>query len=148
MLRKKIKYTNYLDEEKEGTYYFNLTKAELAQSKFSDPDGLKKEIDLAVKNNDNEKLWTILEDIILSSYGVVSDDGDTFDKSPELSAKFKKSKAYDALVDSLFANNGAEFQEFLIGILPSDMQSAAKSELKKQQAKTEVTDTVAELTSK
>lgn len=148
MLRKKIKYTNYVDEEKEGTYYFNLTKTELAQSKFSDQEGLQKELDLAIKNKDNVKLWAILEDIILSSYGVVSDDGETFDKSPELSAKFRKSKAYDVLVDSLLANNGAEFQEFLVGILPSDMQSAVKTELKKQQAKTEVTNTVAELTSK
>lgn len=147
MLKKTVKYTNYFDEPQEKVLYFNLTKSELAKSKFSNPDGLKKEINDAIANNDNETLWAIFESVILMAYGVVSADGDSFDKSEEISAKFRKTKAYDALVESLLANDGKAFQDFLIGILPSDMQESAKTELAKQQAKDSVNSTVTELTS-
>lgn len=57
------------------------------------------------------------EEIVLLAYGIKSEDGRYFHKSPEISENFRHSAAFEAFFDELMANPD-EITEFIRGILP------------------------------
>lgn len=119
MLKKTIAYTDYNGNQRNETFYFNLSKSELVElsvtyGNFSD----------IAASNDIGKLVGAMKDIILKAYGVKSDDGKRFIKSQELSLEFYQSEAYSTLFMEL-ATNGDEANKFIKGLIPSDINTAA-----------------------
>ncbi len=75
MLKKTIKYTDYNDAEREETFYFNLSKVEVAELEMSTPGGWVKWVEKVIEAKSESELITIFKDIILKSYGEKSPDG-------------------------------------------------------------------------
>lgn len=112
MLIKKIKYTDYLDNEREEEFYFNLSKSEIIKwltttGGYTIDAVLKK----MIETENVRDMVGEFESLIMMSYGERSLDGKLFIKSDEVKQKFRYSAAYDALFMELVsdANKAAEF---------------------------------------
>ena len=80
MLEKKIKYTDYNDVEREETFYFNISKAELSRKEFTTEGGYSKFLERISQEKNSTELYKIFEEIICLAYGEKSDDGKRFIK--------------------------------------------------------------------
>lgn len=120
MLKKTFTYIDYNDEKVTEECYFNFTKAELADMTVSTGEGLGTKIKRIIDAKDKKEIVSILQEIILKSYGVKSEDGKRFMKSDEIRANFKCSEPYSMLYMELCTNAEAA-AAFIKGVLPKDI---------------------------
>ncbi len=125
MLKKTINYTDYNGVERTEDFYFNLTKAEIAEMELEIPGGMTAMIDRITKTQDTPSLIKMFKDLILRSYGKKSDDGRRFIKNPEVVEEFKDSEAYSELFMEL-ATNADAASAFVNGIVPKIPEAAKK----------------------
>lgn len=125
MLKKTISYEDYNGEKREETFFFSLNRAELLRMNMSKRGGMERYLKNLVEENDPEKLTKMFEEIILMSYGVKSEDGSRFVKSPEVVEAFRNSAAYAELFYEL-ATDTAKFADFVAGVVPADMAEEMK----------------------
>lgn len=118
MIKETIKYIDYDGNEREEDFYFNLSKGELAEMELSLNGGLEGMINRIIQERDNKKIVATFKDLILRSYGVKSDDGKRFIKSPEATEAFTQTEAYSDLFVRL-ASDADYAAKFVNGILPS-----------------------------
>ena len=120
MFKKTITYTNFNGEEITEDFFFNLSKSEIAKSNFSTAGGIENLLRKLVNEKNIQSLSDLFTDFIGRSYGIRSDDGKFFRKSPEIRADFENSAAYDTLYMELLTSPESAV-EFLKGVLPSDL---------------------------
>ena len=124
MLKKNIKYTDYNGVEREETFLFNLTKAELMEMEMGTTGGLAEMIQNIVQTEDAPAIIKIFKDIILKAYGEKSADGKRFvkvnDAGIPLSIGFSQTEAYSQLFMEL-ATDADAAANFIKGIIPSDI---------------------------
>lgn len=120
MLKKTIKYTDYNGQLREEDFYFNFSKAELAEMELGVTGGLSAKVNKIIATQTVPELIKIFKDLILQAYGEKSDDGKRFIKSPELSLAFSQTEAYSELFMSL-AHDSDEAAKFVNGIIPQDL---------------------------
>lgn len=125
MLKKTIKYEDFNGNQIEEDFYFNLTKAEIAEMELTTEGGLKTRLDKIVKTKNAPELTKIFKDLILRSYGQKSDDGKRFIKTPEMRHEFENHAAYSALFMELATDANAA-SAFVNGIVPADLAEKAK----------------------
>lgn len=128
MLKKNITYVNAFGEEVVDTAWFNMTELEktrfIAKYATGDEESLEGHITRISQEKDLKAIIALVEDIILTSYGVRSDDGKSFIKTKEVRESFEFSFAYAELFEQLIQN-------------PEDMKQFVTSILTKQKAKAE-----------
>lgn len=128
MLRKKIKYVDFNDVEREEEYYFNISKAELMEMEFGTTGGFSEMVKRIVETQDQPTLMKIFKDFILKAYGEKSADGKRFMKKDEfgrpLSANFEQSDAYSVLYMELITDAQAA-SDFINGVVPADIAKQA-----------------------
>lgn len=117
MLKKTITYTDYNDVERTEDFYFNLTKAEMAEMELSTEGGLADMIKRIVAAKDTPTIISIFKKLILKAYGEKSADGKRFIKSEELSTGFSQTEAYSVLFMELATDDKAA-SDFVNGIIP------------------------------
>lgn len=120
MIKKTIKYVDYNGNEREEDFYFNLSKAELVEMRFSKQGGLEEYIKKIIDANDQNELIQLFKDLVLKAYGKKSDDGRRFIKSEEIREDFVQTEAYSNLFMDL-ATNADAASEFVNGIVPKDL---------------------------
>ncbi len=121
MLKRKIKYTDYNDEQQEDIYYFNLTKSELLELEAGEEGvSFSSRMERIVEAKDLAVIIDEIKKLILLAYGEKSMDGKTFVKNDELRAAFAQTAAFDALFIEL-SQDAEETVKFLKGTLPKDM---------------------------
>lgn len=131
MIKKTIKYKDFDDNEREDTFYFNLTKAECMEMELSTSGGLEKTVQRIMESKDTKMIMEIFKDLILKAYGEKSPDGKYFYKSPEISAKFASTEAYSELFMELSSDADAA-SKFFNGIVPQVPEDAKRAaEMKK-----------------
>lgn len=123
MLKKSIKFKDYDGNDREEEFYFNLSRAELAEMELSKNGGLTKILERIVAAKDTEKLSAIFKDLILKSYGEKSNDGKHFRKSEVISTDFSHTEAYVELYMTLIKDE-EEATAFIKGIIPKDLSNA------------------------
>ena len=123
MLKKTITYTDYDGNVRTEDHYFNLTKAELMEMQMSVDGGMNKFLNKIIAEQDNVKLMQYFKQISLKSYGIKSDDGKRFIKSPEISEAFSQTGAYDELFMELMSGGEQVVAAFTNGIIPADLQT-------------------------
>lgn len=129
MLTKTITYEDFDGETRTETFYFNLSKAELAERQITYPGGYAEYLDKIIESKDKTEIFKAFKDLILSSYGEKSEDGKRFIKSKELSEAFEQTGAYDELFMELFGD-GNEAAAFVRGIMPfKDLPETTQDEL-------------------
>lgn len=126
MLKKTISYEDFDGVKITEDFYFNLTKSEMVEMELQHKDGLGDTIQRIIAANDTKALLVEFKKLILGSYGVKSEDGKRFIKSKETIDDFTSSAAYDALFMELATNDTAA-ADFIKGIIPRDMISAAEA---------------------
>jgi len=124
MLSKKIKYTDYNGVEREETFLFNLSKAELMEMELGTAGGLADMIKSIVAAQDTPSIVKIFKKIILKAYGEKSPDGKRFlkvdEKGNPLSIGFSQTEAYSNLFMELATDTNAAIN-FIRGIVPGDI---------------------------
>lgn len=126
MISEKIKYYDYDGNEREETFWFNLSKAECMELELSADGGMEKLINKIVSEQDNKKMIEIFKEIILKSYGEKSSDGKYFRKSPDISDRFASTEAYSELFMKL-ATDADYATKFINGILPDVPKNLEKA---------------------
>ena len=122
MFKITMKYTDYNGNERNEDLYFNLTEAELMKLNFTLKGGIEETIKRIMSEYDTEGFYNLFEKLILTAYGVKSEDGRTFEKSSEISTKFSQTEAYSQLVMG-FINNPDSFNEFVRKLAPKKAQN-------------------------
>lgn len=125
MLKKTITYTDYNGNERSQTYYFNLSKAEIAKMEMGVKGGFAEYIKRIIDAQDTPALAALFEDLIKKSYGVKSLDGNGFYKRASDLEEFMATEAYSQLYMEL-ATNADAASEFMNGIVPADMSQKVK----------------------
>ena len=125
MIKKTITYTDYNGTERTETFYFNLSKAELAEMQLSANGGFETYINKIVEAQDGKSMIKIFKDLILMSYGEKSTDGKRFIKNDELRDSFAQTEAYSELFMELVTDDKAA-AEFINGIMPNEIQNELK----------------------
>lgn len=120
MLKKKITYTNYNDEQVTEEFRFNLSKAELTFMDLTTTGGLEMSLARITNTRDVPAMIKFFREIILKSYGEVSADGKRFIKSDDMSAAFEQTDAYSELFMELCTDADAA-AAFIKGIVPADL---------------------------
>ena len=125
MLKKTITYTDFNGIERTEDFYFNLTKAEIAEMELEIPGGMTAMINRITQSQDTPSLIKLFKDLILRSYGKKSDDGRRFIKNQDVVDEFKDSEAYSELFMEL-ATNADAASAFVNGIVPKVPEAAKK----------------------
>jgi len=120
MLKKVIKYEDFDGKEREETFYFNLTTAELAEWELSISGGMTGWIERIVETETTPEMVKLFKELITKSYGEKSPDGKRFIKNEELTEAFIQSNAYSVLFMELItdAKNAADFAN---GVMPKEL---------------------------
>ena len=116
MFKKVIKYEDFNGNQREETFYFNLSKAELMEMELSTTAGVEEMIRMLIATKDNAKIVEVYKNLILKSYGIKSEDGTRFIKSQELRDSFEQSNAYSEFFIELMSNSEAQ-TAFINGVV-------------------------------
>ena len=121
MYRKTIKYTDFNGNEREETFYFNLSKSECAKLELSTEGGLVEWARRMIQAQSGEEIINTFEKLVLMAYGEKSPDGRRFVKGEnmELAKAFKETPAYDILFMELITNDET-MAEFFNGVVGND----------------------------
>lgn len=118
MLKKTITYKDYNGVERTEDFMFNLTKAEILEMQLAKDGGMDAAIKKIVDAKDAPEIMKVFKDLILKSYGIVSDDGRRFIKSKEISDSFAQTEAFSMLFMELATDTDAA-SAFVNGIVPA-----------------------------
>lgn len=110
-------YTDYNGNERTEDFMFNLTKAEVLEMEMNQDGGMEQHINRVIAAQNSKELISIFKEIIDKSYGVKSEDGKRFVKSPEILAEFKSTEAYSDIFMEL-ATDDKKAIEFIEAVLP------------------------------
>lgn len=119
MLKKSITFKDLDGNSVTEDFYFNLSKAELAEFEMSEAGGMKIRLENIIANAETDPGSVIREfkHIIEMSYGVRSDDNKRFIKSADLANSFMQTDAYSELFTELVTDPAAAIS-FINGIVP------------------------------
>lgn len=118
MLKKTISYVDYDGNEREETFYFNLTEAEIMEMQMGTTGGLAEMIQRIVEAQDAPSIMKTFKDIILRAYGVKSPDGRRIIKTDALKEEFAQTEAYSKLFIEL-ATDADAAANFINAIVPN-----------------------------
>ena len=120
MLKKTITYVDYNGMERTEDFYFNLSKAEVAEMELSVQGGFSKMLEEIVASKDNVQIVNLFKQMVLKSYGEKSPDGRRFIKSEEIAQAFAQTEAYSEIFMEL-ALDEKKAADFVNGILPANL---------------------------
>lgn len=120
MLKKTVTYVDYNGVERTEDFYFNLTKAEVAEMEMSVQGGFSKMLEEIVASKDNVQIVNLFKQMVLKSYGEKSPDGRRFVKSEEIAQAFAQTEAYSEIFMEL-ALDEKKAADFVNGILPANL---------------------------
>lgn len=130
MLKKTVTYTNVDGATISKDLYFNISSHELLEKEaLSNQTYSEKLKEIAASDKLSDIYPTVME-FIEEGYGVRTEDGD-FEKDPAAWEKFKKSLAYQALMEELLMNpenNGNRLADFINGMLPPGLVRQAQEQ--------------------
>lgn len=131
MFTKEIKYTDFNGDQREETFYFNLTKTELTELDIESGGTLVESLKRMVRTQDAAGIATFFRDMIVKSYGEKSDDGRYFEKGDNyaLGKRFTRSNAFDIMFTELLTDEtGEKMKSFIYGVIPQDIAAQAMAE--------------------
>lgn len=129
MLKKTIKYTDFNGNEVTEDFYFNLTKAEVAEMELASTNlasdgstsgGMQELVQGIVASGSGQRIMDLFKEILGRAYGIKSEDGKRFIKSPELFEEFTQTAAYSEFFMSLITDADAA-ANFIKAIMPADL---------------------------
>lgn len=132
MVSKTINFINYNGEKDSEKAYFDMTEKEMSQFilKYgNNENSLRNYIQRIAEEGNTKALFELIDDLLLSSYGIKSDDGKRFVKDKQKTLEFSTSEPYSVLFTEMFSNPD-NFVDFIAGL--SSNKSIDKAALKAQ----------------
>ena len=128
MVKKEITYTDYNDTIRTEPFYFNLTKAELAEMELSHPGGFQGYLQQIIDAKDQPTLIKLTKELLLASYGEKTPDGKYLMKNAEIRQRFECSPAYEHMF-MMLALDDEKAAEFVNALIPTDLRSENKPKM-------------------
>lgn len=129
MLKKTITYTNFNGDLVTEDLYFHYNVPEITRLHASVGGDLDKYIKEIQEREDLSEMIAFVEMMILDAYGVKSEDGRSFQKTPAIRLDFENSIAYAELFTELMTDTEA-IAEFSAGLINTPGQSTIKQQAK------------------
>lgn len=124
MLKKTITFNDLDGNPITEDFYFNLSKAELAEMELSVKGGMKARLESIIESEDGAKIIAAYSDILRRSYGRRSLDNRSFVKSQDAWENFVGTEAYDQLFMELITD-AKKSAEFIAAIMPKELAEQA-----------------------
>lgn len=121
MISKTIKYVDYNGVEKTGTYWFNMSRADLFRLELDGEEGWTDRVKKLIAEQNTREVVKVIEQFIRDSYGVKTPDGG-FSKDPKHLEAFMQTDAYSELLWE-FVEHPEKFGDFINGIVASVKKS-------------------------
>lgn len=118
MFKDTITYIDYNGNQQTVDLYFNISKAEMIKLQFSEKNGFDKKLKAIAESDDAQQIMNQFMEIVDLAYGIKSEDGTRFIKSPEILAEFKETEAYSEFLMKLMTEDGFA-AKFSNGIVPN-----------------------------
>ena len=122
MYKVRLKYADYNEVMREEDFYFNYSQAELVEMEYGTEGGLRNQIQKIIDSKDQPKIIMMFKKIVLTSYGIKSDDGKRFIKNDKVREEFSQTEAYSDLFMKL-ATDAQAAAEFINGIIPKAVET-------------------------
>ena len=71
MIKKTMTYTDYDGNQRTEDFYFNLTKAEVAEMEMSTAGGLDKMINRIIAEQDGKRIIELFKDLVLDFFNLL-----------------------------------------------------------------------------
>lgn len=121
MYKTTVTYEDFNGEQQTEELHFHLSKRDVILMSTELPDGENNMVDFLTKvskKQNTRELMNTFEMIISRSYGIKSEDGKQFKKSPEISEGFLASAAYDQFFLDLLTD-ATKAADFINGTVPN-----------------------------
>ena len=117
MLKKDITYPDLDGNPVTETFWFHLSKIELAEKDILTDGGYSKKLKEIIKTDKASVVYPILKEFILDAVGRRSEDGRRFDKSDDIRNDFVNSAAYETLIFEMLGD-AKMASEFMNSVIP------------------------------
>lgn len=126
MIKQEFEYQDFNGHPRKAEMYFNLTDLEVLDFSGRRPRGVTEDLDVMVNTENIRGILAFIRALIEASYGIKSEDGVTFEKSPEITRKFIQSAYYSDWLFSLFENDAEKGIAFVQQVLPASLIESAQ----------------------
>ena len=117
MLKQQVTYEDFDGNTQNDTLYFNLNRMELISfQKRYGSENMENYINKLIEEKQIEPMYDLLNDFVLTAYGVRSEDGKRFIKNDEIREEFKQSLAYEALIEDFHDDSRKVLENFIAGV--------------------------------
>ena len=120
MIKKSITFDDLDGNPITEDFYFNLSKAEIAEMELSQEGGMSAHLKKMIDANDGKSIIASFKEILTKSVGKRNPDGKRFDKSEEIILDFVQSDAYSVLFMDLIGDSDS-ITTFIRGLIPADL---------------------------
>ena len=130
MYRDHRTYIDFNGVERTEDFYFNLSKAEIADMELSTTGGIKDMVNKILEAKDQAKLVSLFKDLIRMAYGVKSEDGRNFIKNDKVREDYFSTNAYSDLYMELATNDqfASQFFEAILPVTATDSEPNTDNE--------------------
>lgn len=130
MIKKTVTYEDFNGTVRTETFYFHFSQAEIMEMQLTTEGGFSERVQKMIDAKDQPAIIKLIKDFVLDAYGVKSDDGKRFMKSPEIRAAFVENPAYSEIFMEL-ATDADKASEFVNGVVLAnarkELPAAAKN---------------------
>lgn len=120
MFKLELKCEDYFGNTITENLKFNLSETEMIELVDTNPIFNAGVLNAMAADERAFDMYKAIRELILLSYGELSEDGRHFRKSKEITNDFKQSVMYEAVVDKLMEDeSGNAIKEFVYGIFPA-----------------------------
>lgn len=137
MFKYTVKYKDFLDNDREKTLYFTIPEAETIRMIAKEMNvntedenlrfGLKNRIEETVASGNGGEIIALFDEFLQASYGVIKDDGETFERGPEVYKAWTQTASYQKFYETLMTDTDLMIK-FVNGIFPADQMAEIQSD--------------------
>ena len=116
-------YPDYNGNERTEEFRFHFNQAELLEMEIATEGGFSARVNRIINANNQPELFQVMKTFVLDAYGVKSEDGRRFMKTPEIRQEFLESPVYSRIMTRLTIGPKAaeEAAKFINGVTPDEM---------------------------
>ncbi len=134
MLTETIQYEDYNGASRKEQFHFNLSELDITEIQLNYPEGVETHLQNAIDNKDVKGILEFIKMLVGYSFGIKSDDGRHFERSDEITKRFRNSAAYHSWLLTLFENDGAKGVSFIRGVMPAELIKRAEERRREEEA--------------
>lgn len=139
MFKTTLTYTSFAGTEITDDLRFNLTETEMRDLVRKNPMFDTDFLSFVSQEQDLMKMMDVIQELVIVSYGDMSEDGRYFRKSEDRALDFMQSAAYEAFLSKILdSDDGSAFVDFIMGVFPSRMAAEMKDKLAERKDKLQI----------